>query len=198
MRLHIILAPAAFFFGSLSASAQQAPQPNTVTATVSTTQPVTLGTATFRAQFLDASLNSTLDTALGVLGGSGATAANLSGVSVSINQGFVITQYDFAIIVPVAQFAATRDKLLAAQRAIANVNTQAIGWTSSYNATDEDAAKVLELAMPNLLSQAKQQAGVLAGAMSAKLGNIVAISTPALVNLGLNLVVSATVTYSVQ
>ena len=197
MRLSIVLAAASLFIGSAGAFAQQS-QPNTVSATVSTMQPVTLGTATFRAQFLDASLNSTLDTALGVLGASGATAANLSGVSVSINQGFVITQYDFAIMVPVAQFAATRDRLLAAQRAIATVNTQAIGWTSSYNATDEDAAKLLEQAMPNLLGQAKQQAGVLAGAMGAKLGNIVAISTPALVNSGLNLLVSATVTYSVQ
>ncbi len=176
----------------------QQQQPNTVSVTVSTPQPVTLGTATFRAQFLDASLNSTLDSALGVLGSSGAAAANLSGVSVSINQGFVVTQYDFAIIVPAAQFAATRDKLLAAQRAIANVNSQAIGWTSSYSATDEDAAKTLEQAMPNLLSQAKQQAGVLAGAMGAKLGNIVAMSAPAPVNSGLSLVVSATVTYSVQ
>ena len=196
MRLSIFLAAASFFTNSFGLLAQQ--QPNTVSVTVSTTQPVTLGTATFRAQLLDASLNSTLDTALGVLGGSGAAAANLSGISVSINQGFVVTQYDFAIIVPAAQFAATRDKLLAAQRAIANVNTQAIGWTSSYNAADEDAAKLLEQAMPNLLSQAKQQAGVLAGAMGAKLGNIVAMSTPALFNSGLTLAVSATVTYSVQ
>jgi hypothetical protein len=195
MRFLILLA--VFSFTNLTGLfAQQ--QPNTVSVTVSTPQPVTLGTATFRAQFLDASLNSTLDSALGVLGSSGAAAANLSGVSVSINQGFVVTQYDFAIIVPAAQFAATRDKLLAAQRAIANVNSQAIGWTSSYSATDEDAAKTLEQAMPNLLSQAKQQAGVLAGAMGAKLGNIVAMSTPALVNSGLSLVVSATVTYSVQ
>ena len=195
MRIFILLAVFSFT-NSTGLFAQQ--QPNTVSVTVSTPQPVTLGTATFRAQFLDASLNSTLDSALGVLGSSGAAAANLSGVSVSINQGFVVTQYDFAIIVPAAQFAATRDKLLAAQRAIANVNSQAIGWTSSYSATDEDAAKTLEQAMPNLLSQAKQQAGVLAGAMGAKLGNIVAMSTPALVNSGLNLVVSATVTYSEQ
>ena len=195
MRSFILLAVFCFT-NSTGLFAQQ--QPNTVSVTVSTPQPVTLGTATFRAQFLDASLNSTLDSALGVLGSSGAAAANLSGVSVSINQGFVVTQYDFAIIVPAAQFAATRDKLLAAQRAIANVNSQAIGWTSSYSATDEDAAKTLEQAMPNLLSQAKQQAGVLAGAMGAKLGNIVAMSAPAPVNSGLTLVVSATVTYSVQ
>ncbi len=195
MRFFIFLAVFSFT-NSTGLFAQQ--QPNTVSVTVSTPQPVTLGTATFRAQFLDASLNSTLDSALGVLGSSGAAAANLSSVSVSINQGFVVTQYDFAIIVPAAQFAATRDKLLAAQRAIANVNSQAIGWTSSYSATDEDAAKTLEQAMPNLLSQAKQQAGVLAGAMGAKLGNIVAMSAPAPVNSGLTLVVSATVTYSVQ
>ncbi len=195
MRSFIFLAVFSFT-NSTGLFAQQ--QPNTVSVTVSTPQPVTLGTATFRAQFLDASLNSTLDSALGVLGSSGAATANLSGVSVSINQGFVVTQYDFAIIVPAAQFAATRDKLLAAQRAIANVNSQAIGWTSSYSATDEDAAKTLEQAMPNLLSQAKQQAGVLAGAMGAKLGNIVAMSAPAPVNSGLSLVVSATVTYSVQ
>jgi hypothetical protein len=183
---------------TVALEAQQPPQPNTVSATVSVLQPMTAGTATFQIQFLDANSNSTLDSALSAAGGAGAAASTLSGISVSLNQGFVVTQYDFTVPVPAAQYAATRDKLIAAQRVLANSNSQGLGWSTSYAATEEDAAKALELAMPNLLTQARQQAAVLATAMSSKTGNIVAISTPALVNSGLSLSVSATVTFSVS
>ena len=183
--------------GAFLLGAQAPPAVNTVSATVSATQPVTAGTATFQVQFLDATLASTVDNALGVLGTAGAATSNLTDISVSLSQGFVVTQYNFAIVVPASQFTATRDRLIAAQRTLANVNTQAMGWSSSYKASDEDAAKVLELALPNLINQAKVQAGVLAAAMNAKLGNIVSMSAPAVVNSGLNLVVSATVTFAV-
>jgi hypothetical protein len=185
--------------GLLTASfVAYAQQPNTVSATVSTTQPVTAGSAVFRVQFLDANPNSTLDTALGVLGGAGAASSNLSEVSVQLNQNFVVTQYDFVITKPAGEFAATRDQLIAAQRAIANVSSQLIGWSVSYTSSDEDAAKALEQAMPNLLSQARQQATVLAAAMEKALGRVSSISTPAVTRSGLNLTVAATVTYLVE
>src|SRR5262245_64807544 len=115
-------------FALASAWAQQ---PNTVSATVSTIQQAAAGTATFQVQFFDANTNTSVDTALGVLGGAGATATNLSGISVSLSQsGFVITQYDFLINVPAADYAATRDKLIAAQRTLATSNTQAVGWST--------------------------------------------------------------------
>lgn len=174
-------------------------QPNTVSATVSTNQTVAAASATFRVQFVDASLNSSLDTALGVVGGAGASTANLAGISVSLSQqGFVLTQYDFLITVTAGDLPATRDKLLAAQRAIANVNSQAIGWSTAYGVTDDDIAKALEQAMPNLLNQGKQQAGVLATAMGAKLGKISSISTPGISRSGVSLAVTATVTYLLE
>lgn len=174
-----------------------AQQPNTVSATVSTTQALTAATASFQVQFLDASLSSTVDTAIGVVGGAGASAANLTGVSVSISQGFVVTQYDFLVAVPADQFAATRDKLIAAQRAVANVNTQAVSWSTSYAVSEEVANRALEQAMPNLLNQARQQAGVLAAAMGAKLGDIVTMSAPAIATTALNASVTLTATFAV-
>lgn len=195
MRLFPLVA--GLFCGGLSLLMAQQPQPNTVSAAVSTTQVLSGGAASFRVQFLDASLGSTIDTALGVVGGSGASAANLTGVSVSISQGFVVTQYDFLISVPADQFAATRDKLIAAQRAIANVNTQAVSWNTSYAVSEEVANRALEQAMPNLLNQARQQAGILAAAMGARLGDIVAMSAPAISTASLNATVSVTATFAV-
>lgn len=174
-----------------------AQQPNTVSATVSTTQALTAATANFQVQFLDASLSSTVDTAIAVVGGTGASAANLTRVSVSISQGFVVTQYDFLVSVPADQFAATRDKLIAAQRAVANVNTQAVSWSTSYAVSEEVANRALEQAMPNLLNQARQQAGVLAAAMGAKLGDIVTMSAPAIATTALNASVTLTATFAV-
>lgn len=187
-------------FGAvMMARAQTAPPAvNTVSATASTVQAMAAASANFRVQFLDANLNSTIDTALGVVGGAGASAANLSGVAVAVQQGFVVTTYEFLVVVPAGEFAATRDKLIAAQRAIANVNTQAISWTTSYTLAEDGAAKALELAMPRLLESARQQAGVLAAAMGARPGSIVAISSPALAAAGLNATVSATVTFAVE
>ncbi|MBM3793645.1 MAG: hypothetical protein FJW31_06170 [Acidobacteria bacterium] len=159
--------------------------PNTVTVTVSTTQPAAAVTAAFRIQFLDANLNSALDTALGTLRDTGASAANLSGTSVSLSQqGFVITQYDFAVYVPVEQAAATRDRLIAAQRAIANVNAQAVSWAATYQPTPAEQAKALETALPALLEQAARQAGPLAAAMGGKTGKIVAMAAPAIARRG--------------
>lgn len=173
--------------------------PNTVTVTVSTTQPAAAGTAAFRIQFLDANLNSTLDTALGALRDTGAAPATLTGTSASLSQqGFVITQYDFAVNVPVEQFAATRDRLIAVQRTLANVNSQAVSWSSSYRPTPAEQAKALETALPTLLEQAARQAAPLATAMGGKTGKIVAMAAPAIVPDGLGLTVSATVTYAVE
>ncbi|MCC6539012.1 MAG: hypothetical protein IT162_15780 [Bryobacterales bacterium] len=180
-------------------AAQTTPTPNTVTVTVSNIQAAAAGTAAFRVQFLDANLNSSVDTALGVLSDTGASTANQTGTSVTLSQqGFVITQYDFAVNVPVDQFAGTRDKLIAAQRAIANVNTQAISWDTTYQPTPAEQAKALETALPGLLEQAAKQAAPLAAAMGGKTGKIVAMAAPAIVPAGLGLTVSATVTYAVE
>ena len=174
-----------------------AQQPNTVSTAVSVTQPAAVGTAVFQLQFVDTNLNSTVDTAIGVLGGAGASAVTLRDISVSLNQGFVLTQYDFAVNVPAAEFAAARDKLIAVSRALANSNTQAVAWSASYTALDDDA-KALEQALPGLLEKAKTQAGVLATAMGAKLGKVSSITTTAVVKAGLTATVSATVTYLVE
>lgn len=189
----------AFFLAASLLIAQTAPTPNTVTVTVATTQPAAAGTATFRIQFLDANLNSTLDSALNVLRETGASASTLTGTSASPSQqGFIITQYEFTVNVPVDQFAATRDKLIAATRAIANVNSQAISWDSTYRPTPAEQAKALEAALPTLLEQAAKQAAPLAAAMGGKTGKIVAMAAPAIVPEGLDLTVSATVTYAVE
>jgi hypothetical protein len=100
---------------------------------VSTTRAATAGTATFQIQVIDASLNANLDAAIAIGASSGASTANLAGVSASISQGFVVSRFDFNVTVPAAECAATRDKLIAAQRALATSSSQAIGWTVSYN-----------------------------------------------------------------
>lgn len=168
---------------------------NTVTASVSASVPVTAGTATFTVQFLDANLSSSVDTAVGVLSNSGITATNLMGVSVSLNQGFVITQYDFSLAVASSEYGATRDKLIAAQRAIANVQSQALSWRTAYAATSEATDQALQQALPGLLEKAKQQADVLAAAIGAKTTTVQSL-TPTVSPNGLNVLVGLLVSYS--
>lgn len=106
-----LLCAAFTVFGKTSVAAA-----NTVTATVSTVRSASAWTATFQIQILDASLTASVDSALALGASSGATAANLAGVSVSISQGLFVSRYDFEVVVPVSEYASTRDKLLAAQR----------------------------------------------------------------------------------
>ena len=182
----------------VSSLAAQAQQPNTVSTTVSTTQPVAASTAVITVQFYDAGLNSTLDTALAVVGSTGANSANLTASSVYLNQGFLITEYDFTIEVPSGEFTATRDKLVAVQRTLATSNTQGLDWTNAYTISDDDTAKALESALPGLIDKGRAQASVLAAAMGAKLGKLSAISTPDPVKTGLSATLSAVVTFLVE
>ena len=181
-----------------TACAVCAQQPNTVTVNVSTTQPVAAGTASFAIQFAETNLASTVDSALGVMGNAGVTASNLTGISVSISQGFIVTQYDFTLAVPASQFSAARDKLIAVQRNLVNSNTQFIGWTTSYAASDEDTANALQQALPGLLAQAKLQAGALAAAISLNLGAVQSVTAPTISKNTLTLGIGLTVTYVVQ
>ena len=181
----------------LAAFSLLAQQPNTVSTTVSVTQPAAVGSAVFQLQFVDTSLNSTVDTAIALLGGAGASVSTLRNISVSLNPGFVLTQYDFIVNVPAAEFAATRDRLIVVSRALANSNTQAVAWSTSYTAIDDDA-KAIEQALSGLLEKAKAQAGLLATAMGAKLGKVSSISAPAVVKAGLSATVSASITYLVE
>ena len=182
----------------VSSLAAQAQQPNTVSTTVSTTQPVAASTAVITVQFYDAGLNSTLDTALAVVGSTGANAANLTASSVYLNQGFLITEYDFTIKVPFGEFTATRDKLVAVQRTLATSNTQGLDWTNAYTISDDDTAKALESALPGLIDKGRAQASVLAAAMGAKLGKLSAISTPDPVKTGLSATLTAKVTFLIE
>ena len=175
-----------------------AQQPNTVTANVSIRQTAAGGTATFQMQFVDTSLSSTVGSAVNVLGGAGASEANLVGVSVSLNQGFVVTQYNFTVRVASGDFSSTRDKLIAAQRALATSNTQAMAWSVDYAVPQDDQARILREALPALLERAKTQAEALAVAMGKTLGSVSSLSTPAVTASGLELTLSLAATYTVQ
>jgi len=172
-------------------------QPNTVTANVSVTQSISAGTAVFQIQLLEATLASNVDSALAVLTPVGVTAAHLNGVNVSISQGFIITTYDFRVPVPAAELGATRDKLIAVQRNLANSQTQGISWSSTLTPTDEQLASALERAMPALMERARQRAALLAQAMNATLGNVVQLSAPAISPDGPTVTVSLTATFAV-
>ncbi len=182
----------------LCACTLAAQQPTTVTANVSATQNVAAGTATFRIQFLDTNLASTVDTALAVLTGTGASTSNLAAVSISISQGFVITEYDFTVPVPAGQFTTVRDRLIAIQRSLQSVTTQGLGWSTSYTASDADITQALQAALPGLLAQAKQQAGILASALGMSVGTVQSVSAPAISNNALSVVIGLAVTYTVQ
>lgn len=171
--------------------------PNTVTATVSVNQALSAGTTFFRIQFVEATLASTIDSALAGLNTVGVTATQLTGVSVAINQGFVLTTYDFLVPVPNAEFTATRDKIIALQRTLATSQTQFLGWSSTQAPTDDQIAAALQQAMPVLLERAKQRAGILAQAMNATLGNITSLAAPAVSPDGPTVNVSLTATYAV-
>jgi hypothetical protein len=173
-----------------------AQEPNTVTATVSTTRNVSAGTATFRIQFLDTNLSSVVDTPLNLMQDLGLTPANLTGVSISISQGFVITQYDFTLSVPAAQFGATRDRLLTIQRGLQTSASQAVGWTTTYAASTEETASALAQVLPSLLEQARQRAELLATSMGRTLGQVQTLSAPAVTSTGLSLQIGLTVTYA--
>lgn len=190
MRLILLLLSAAALFS------QQLP--NTVTATASLTQSVAAANTVFKVQFVEATLTSTVDSALAVIGSAGLNASHLSAVTVEISQGFVLTNYDFQLTVPTSEFAATRDKLIAIQRTLANSQTQGIGWSSLRAPSDEELAKALELALPELLNRVKQRAALLAQAMNATLGATVNLSAPAVTPDGPLLNVSLTATFAVQ
>jgi predicted secreted protein len=180
-----------------AAAGLSAQQPNTVTASVAITQSTGAGTANFRIQLGDASANSSVDSTLATLAPAGVTAAQLNGVSVEINQGFVITTYDFRVPVPAGELGSMRDKLIGIQRALANSQTQGIGWSSTQTPTDEELAIALEQALPSLMEKARQRAGLLAQAMNATLGAVVKLSAPAIAPDGPTVTVSLTATYAV-
>ncbi len=179
-------------------AAQTVPVPTTVSAGVSITQAATAGTASFRIQFLDANLSSTVDTPLIGLKDTGLVASNLQGISVSLSQGFVVSTYDFTLNVPAAQFTATRDRLIAIQRSMANATSQALGWSTSFSVSDEDIAKATEQALPALLAAARAKAALLAAAIGKTVGEVESVSAPVVNSAGLSLVIGLTATYFVQ
>ena len=163
----------------LLAAGLAAQQPNTVTANASITKTVTAGTASFQIQFFDTSLSSTVDSAVSGLSSIGVAVSQLSQVSVELNQGFIVSTYTFTLNVPAGQLGATRDKLIALQRTLSNSQSQAVSWSSSLIPSDDDIAAAVEQALPALLAQAKQRAGLLATAMNATLGGLVQLTSPA-------------------
>lgn len=174
-----------------------AQQPNTVTASVSLTQNITTGTAMFYVQFLDANSSSTVDSAVSALSSAGVSASNLTDVSVALNQGFVVTTYNFKMPVPAGQLGATRDKFVAIQRTLSTSQSQAIGWSSSLIPSDDELATALQQALPTLMNSAKNRAATLAAAMNATLGAVVTLTTPAVDPIGATVTVSLAATYSV-
>lgn len=174
------------------------PAPNTVTATVSSVRSTSAGTATFQVQILDASLNASVDSAIALGASSGATAANLVGVSASISQGLIVSRYDFNVVVPASDYAATRDKLIAAQRGLATSNSQAIGWTVSYNVSDSELASSLEALLPGLIERARKQADTLAAAIGRTVDQVSGVGVPSLSYSGLQVFATVAVTYSLK
>ena len=186
-----------FLLSLALAAGLAAQQPNTVTANVSLSQTVTTGTAMFFVQFLDASASSTVDSAVAALTSAGVAASHLVDVSVSLNQGFVVTTYNFKMPVAAGQLGATRDKFIAIQRTLATSQSQAIGWSSSVIPTDDEVSSALQQALPNLLALAKTRAGALAAAMNSTLGAVVTLSTPTIEPSGATVTVSLSATYAV-
>lgn len=174
-----------------------AQQPNTVTASVSHQQQITTSTAVFQIQLVDASLNSTVDSAAGVLSSVGVNSSHLTDVSVAISQGYLLTTYSFTLPVASGDFGAVRDKLLTVQRNLSNSQTQGLGWSSAQVPNDDELASALELAMPALLDKAKRKAGLLAAAMHVNLGDVVTLSAPAVTPSGATVTVALTATYAV-
>ena len=146
---------------------------------------------------METALTSNVDSALTPLAAAGVNASHLNGVSVEVNQGFVVTTYDFRVPVPSGEFAATRDKMIAVQRNLANSQSQFFAWNSVQVPTDEQLASALEQAMPALMERAKQRANILALAMNSSLGPVIQLSTPAVSPDGPTVTVSLTATYSV-
>ncbi|MBK5290469.1 MAG: SIMPL domain-containing protein [Acidobacteriia bacterium] len=173
-------------------------QPAKVTANVSVTQTAAAGTASFLIQFLDANLSSTIDTPLGVLKDTGLAASHLSEISVALNQGFVVTTYDFTLNLPAEQYAATRDRLIAIQRSMQTTTSQALGWSTSFSASEEEMSKALEQALPALLVSARAKAALLATAIGKTLGEVESVSAPMVNSTGLSLVIGLTASYFVQ
>lgn len=181
-----------------AAAGLAAQQPNTVTATVQMAQPVATANATFRIQFIEATTGSSVDTAVAALSSVGVSSSQLSAVNVELSQGFVITTYDFLLNVPSGEYAATRDKLIAVQRSLANSQTQGLGWTASRTPTDDELTAALETAMPALLERARQRAALLAKSMNATVDKVITLSAPAISRDGPTVTLSLTATFSLQ
>lgn len=182
---------------ALAASLFAQQQPNTVSAAATVTQVIPASTAVFDIQLVDATLTSSVDSAVATLTPAGVTAANLSSVNVAISQGFILTTYNFRLTVGAAELGATRDKIIAIQRTLSNSQTQGLGWSTNLRPSNDDLARALELAMPELLTRAKQRAQLLAAAMNATLGAVTNLSAPAVDPAGASVTVSLTATYAV-
>ena len=174
-----------------------AQQPNTVTANVSLSQAITTGTAVFYVQFLDAGSAATVDSAVAALSSAGVAPSDLVDVAVELNQGFVVTTYNFKMRVAAGEQSATRDKFIAIQRTLANSQTQAIGWSSTVIPTDDEISTALQQALPNLLTLANTRAAALAAAMNASLGAVVTLSAPSIEPTGATVTVSLSATFAV-
>jgi hypothetical protein len=183
---------------SLLACAALAQEPNTVTASVSSTLTAAGGTAVFRVQFLDAAASSTVETAANAVGSTGASAANLASVNVALSQGVVVTQYDFLVRVPASEYAGRRDALIALQRSLQNSTSQALGWEVNYEVTDAEIARVKKEATSGLLERAREDAEALAAAMGKTLGTLSTLVAPAVTRTDLQLQVTLSATYTVQ
>jgi len=181
----------------LTAAGLFAQQPNTVAASVSIVQPVTTANTIFRIQLVDATQSPTVDTAVTALTPVGVQANQLTNVDVAISQGFVLTTFTFRLVVPTAEAAATRDKLIAVQRTLSISQTQGLGWTSTQNPSADELTTALQQALPALLNLARQRATLLAQAMNATLGALQTLSTPSVAAEGPTVTVSLSAAYAI-
>ena len=157
---------------------------NSVTVTASSTATLQTDQATFAVQ-VASPLNTTLDEVVGVLQGSGITAANFTGIAAQASilvpgqtSLAPVIIWDFALNAPLSKIKDTVAQLTTLQQSIAKQNR---GLSLIFNVQGAQISQHLQQSQPcvlaDLLAKARTQAQNLAGAAGFTLDVIQAMSS---------------------
>jgi hypothetical protein len=169
--------------------------PSTITVPVATAVTLSSSSATFNVT-VSGFLPFTQDQALSALQGLGLTGANLTNIGIQNGSGLTLLSYSFSFTTSYSAVPDTLSKLNALQSAAApnsiiltvgvNVGASSDAWNQAH-----------QQAIPALLTQAAQQAALVATGMQVNVGSIVSVSDSSYLS-GVQGHVSLVVSFAIQ
>ena len=169
--------------------------PNTITVPVTTAVTLSPGISTFSVS-VTGLFPFTQDQALSSLQGLGLAGANLSNIGIQSGSGMVLVTYSFSFTTDYSALADTLSKLNTLQSA-SQPNVLLISVGATIGASPDAWIQAHQQAIPALLTQAAQQAALVAAGMKVNVGPIVSVSDSSYV-LGVQGYVALSVSFAFQ